>query len=559
MKFAMRLTFSVCLLLVAVATGAVSAAAKSAVVLPFTVNAPQSYAYLSKAVQATIQGRLDRPGMLEARAGQGKASTQAEAQQALRSAGTDNAIWGSVSVMGKDCTVTVNSVDKAGKTWSKTAQSPVSELTTNVQNLTSALSKEVFGISGAVRTPGSTASGSPRGATANGDIVTNETGQQQVYLNPQFRYQGAGAEDGSRLRTQRLSYNMVDMAVGDFNGDGKNEVAILSDHDLRIYAWPTNGQLKLLGETVVSRSNNNFSMRAIDLNRDRTMSLVVATTEESSNRPYSFIYSFKGNKFSTVAERVPYFMSVMRVPPTYTPTLVGQAWDSLKLFAPGVRIMTKQDGKYTMGTRLDLPTGATVFNCVWLPAGKNGKGEQLVMLTEDERIKLFQGHGNTLVHTTMERYSGSATGMDHYKGMPGLGVDKNYQLPGKYFAPMRLITADIGNTGDYTLLVNKPISTAAQFFDRYRFFPQGEIHALYWDGVGLGLKWKTRRIRGSVAEVDLGDVNNDGILDLVVGINTSPDLGIGSRQCMVTAYPLDVSATNPNVPADLSDFEVTPN
>ena len=559
MKFAMRLTFSVCLLLVAVAAGAASAAAKSAVVLPFVVNAPQSYAYLSKAVQATIQGRLDRPGVLEARAGQNKAASQAEAQQALRSSGADNAIWGSVSVMGNDCTVVMNSVDKAGKTWSKTAQAPVSELTTSVQKLTSTLSQEVFGISSAMRTPGSTASGSPRGATANGDIVTNETGQQQVYLNPQFRYQGAGAEDGSRLRTQRLGYNMVDMAVGDFNGDGKNEIAILSDHDLRIYSWPANGQLKLIGETVVSRSNNNFSMRAIDLNRDRSMALVVTTTEESSNRPHSFIYSFKGNKFTTIADRIPYYVSVMRVPPTYSPTLVGQGWDSLKLFAPGVRIMTKQDGKFTLGTRLDLPTGATVFNCVWLPAGKNGKGEQLVMLTDDERIKLFQGHGNTLVHTTMERYSGSATGMDHYKGMPGLGVDKAYQLPSKYYAPMRLIAADIGNTGDYTLLVNKPISTAAQFFDRYRFFPQGEVHALYWDGVGLGLKWKTRRIRGSVAEIDLADVNNDGILDLVVGLNTSPDLGIGSRQCMITAYPLDVSATNPNVPADLSDFEISPN
>ena len=559
MKFAMRLTFSVCLLLVAVAAGAASAAAKSAVVLPFVVNAPQSYAYLSKAVQATIQGRLDRPGVLEARAGQNKAASQAEAQQALRSSGADNAIWGSVSVMGNDCTIVMNSVDKAGKTWSKTAQAPVSELTTSVQKLTSALSQEVFGISSAMRTPGSTASGSPRGATANGDIVTNETGQQQVYLNPQFRYQGAGAEDGSRLRTQRLGYNMVDMAVGDFNGDGKNEIAILSDHDLRIYSWPANGQLKLIGETVVSRSNNNFSMRAIDLNRDRSMALVVTTTEESSNRPYSFIYSFKGNKFTTIADRIPYYVSVMRVPPTYSPTLVGQGWDSLKLFAPGVRIMTKQDGKFTLGTRLDLPTGATVFNCVWLPAGKNGKGEQLVMLTDDERIKLFQGHGNSLIHTTMERYSGSATGMDHYKGMPGLGVDKAYQLPSKYYAPMRLIAADIGNTGDYTLLVNKPISTAAQFFDRYRFFPQGEVHALYWDGVGLGLKWKTRRIRGSVAEIDLADVNNDGILDLVVGLNTSPDLGIGSRQCMITAYPLDVSATNPNVPADLSDFEISPN
>ena len=174
MKFAMRLTFSVCLMLVAVAAGAASAAAKSAVVLPFVVNAPQSYAYLSKAVQATIQGRLDRPGVLEARAGQNKAASQAEAQQALRSSGADNAIWGSVSVMGNDCTVVMNSVDKAGKTWSKTAQAPVSELTTSVQNLTSAMSQEVFGISSAMRSPGSTAAGSPRGATANGDIVTVE-------------------------------------------------------------------------------------------------------------------------------------------------------------------------------------------------------------------------------------------------------------------------------------------------------------------------------------------------------------------------------------------------
>ena len=58
---------------------------------------------------------------------------------------------------------------------------------------------------------------------------------------------------------------------------------------------------------------------------------------------------------------------------------------------------------------------------------------------------------------------------------------------------------------------------------------------------------------------DVADFNNDGTLDLVAGLNTSPDLGVGSRQCLVTAYPLDVSQMNPNAPADLSDFEVTPN
>ena len=212
---------------------------------------------------ATIQGRLNQPGVLDARASQAKAASQAEARQALAASGADAAVWGSVSVMGSQCTVTVNSVDKAGKTWSKTAR--LEFLTATVQQLTAALGQEAFGVA-AVRTPGMTAAGGP---APRGDILVNETGQQQVYLNPQFRYQGAGAADGSRLRSQRLPYSMVDMAVADFNGDGKNEIAVLSDHNLRIYSWQADGKLKLLGETSISRSNVCFSMRAIDLDRDR--------------------------------------------------------------------------------------------------------------------------------------------------------------------------------------------------------------------------------------------------------------------------------------------------
>lgn len=560
MKFAMRVSLAACLLIFAVSLApAAQAAPKTFVILPFTVNAPQSYAYLSKAVPATMQAKLNRPGMLEGRVAQSRAASQAEARKALSAAGADYAVWGSVSVMGNECTIDVNCVDKAGKVWSKSGQGPLSGLTATVQNVSAALGSEVFGVGGA-RVLGATSPVGGRAAPGmNSDIVVNETGQQQMYLNPQFRYQGAGANDNSRLRSQRLPENMVDMAVGDFNGDGKNEIAVLGDHKLTIYAWPPQEKLKKLGEISISRSNTNFSMRAIDLNRDGAKELVVATFEDDSNRPYSYFYSFKGNTFSQYADRCPYFVSVLNVPPHFTPTLVGQGWDSLKLFAPGVHVMVKNGSKFSLGSRLDLPPGATVFNVAWLPGGKGSKGDQLVMLTDDERLKVFQGNGNTLIHTTMERFSGSATGMDHYKGMPGLGVDRNYQLPSKYYAPMRLIAADLGRTGEYVLLVNKPISTASQLFDRYRFFPQGEIHALYWDGVGLALKWKTRRIKGSVAEIDLADVNNNGVLDLVVGLNTSPDLGIGGRQSMIVAYPLDVSATNPDVPADMSDFEVNPN
>ncbi|MDR2574498.1 MAG: VCBS repeat-containing protein [Desulfovibrio sp.] len=559
MKTSLRLGVLILLTLVFNLPSLAEAAQKNAGILLFNVNAPQSHAYLAKALPATIQGRLNKPGMLEVRQLQSKAASQAEARKAADAQNMEYAVWGTVNVLNNDCTVTVNSVDKAGKTWSRTAQGPLSSLTATVQNITAAMGREVFNMPVAGPGYGTASGGSQPVNRMNSDIVVNETGQQQVYLNPQFRYQGAGTEDGSRLRSQRLKEKMVDMAVGDFNGDGKNEIAVISDHKLSIFSWEADGKLKPLGETTVSQSNLNFSMRAIDLNRNGAKELVVATYDTESNRPHSYFFSFKGNKFTQFAERCPYFVSVVSTPPHFTPILVGQGWDSIKLFAPGVREMVKNDGKYALGRRLDLPEGANAFNISWIPGGKENKSPQLVMITDDERLKIFQGSGNTLIHTTTERFSGSATGMEFYKTMPGMGIDRSAQLPGKYYAPMRMVAVDLGHTGEYVMLLNKPISTASQIFDRYRYFPMGEIHAMYWDGVGLGLKWKTRRIRGSVAQVDLADANNDGVLDLVVGVNTSPDLGIGSRQSMIMAYPLDLSQTNPNTPADLSDFEVSPN
>lgn len=551
MRFAMRLALMACLMLLAgLQATAAQAAQKSFVLLPFTVNAPQSYGYLSKALPSSLLSKLNRPGVAQGRVGSAKATSAAQAKKAL--GGADYAIWGEVSVVGNDCTVTLHSVDKAGKEWSKTGSGPVSSLNSTAQQLAGALASEVMGMGGA-------AGGRAATGGRSSDIIVNETGQNQAYLNPQFRYQGAGTGDGSRLRSQRIAEAMVDMAVADFNGDGQNEIAVLTDHKLMMFKWGRDGKLNPLQEITINRTNTNFSMRAMDLNRDGAQDLVIATYDENDNRPYSYFYSFKGNRLKECSKRIPYFVSVMKLPPTFAPALVGQGWDSVNLFARGVYALQKSGDTYTLGQRINLPEGANVFNCAWIPAGRGNKSDQLIMLTPEERIKVFQGNGNTLIHTTMERFSGSAAGMDHYKSMPGLGVDRNYQLPSRYYAPMRLIVADIGNTGENCLIINKPISTASQFFDRYRYFPQGEIHALFWDGVGLALKWKTRRIRGSVAQTDLADVNNDGILDLVVGLNSSPSLGVGGRQCIITAYPLDVTKMDPNTPADMSDFEVNPN
>ena len=129
--------------------------------------------------------------------------------------------------------------------------------------------------------------------------------------------------------------------------------------------------------------------------------------------------------------------------------------------------------------------------------------------------------------------------------MPGMGKS-NVLIPSMYFVPLRMVPSDLEQDGSWELIVNKPISVAAQFFENYRFFPEGEIHTLYWDGVGMSLQWKTRRIKGSVVDFALADPNNDGTQDLVVCLNTHPGaLSLQNRKTVVVSYPLDLSQMDP--------------
>ena len=534
-------------------------AARTFVVAPFQITGPPGNAYLDKAIPSTLSSRLHWKGHVEslAKGAPSKALSSGEdAKKALDASKADYIIWGGATIVGEECNLEVHLLGKDGKTWRKSGKCPLKSLMGAVQGIADSIGVEVFG---RPAQQAGTQQGLPVVNQMNPDIVVNQSGQQQVYLNPQFRYQGATGGDASRLRTQTLPYVMVDFLIGNFSGKDKNEVAVLSDHRLHIYAWEQ-GRLKLLAETVVSMSAQNYALRAIDLDRDGALELVVSTfvpdtrLQQGGNQPGGYIYSFAGGRLRQFCDRSPYFLGVVKMPPHFTPVLVGQSWDTDKVFAPGVREMIRSGSKYELGGRLTLPKDANVFNFTWLPGGKGGEGDKLIVLAEDERLKAF-GHKGDELYKSMEKFSGSTVGIEHVKGVYGLGRN-NVLLPDKKYAPMRMIAVDLNRSGEYVLLVNKPVSMTAQFFERYRFFPEGEVQALLWDGVGLALQWKTRRIKGSVVNLDLGDIMNNGVQSLVLGVNTHPgSLGVSQRQSFLLVYPLDTSRMDPNTPWDRTEME----
>lgn len=534
-----RVVFLAALALIVSASAAV-AQVKTFAVLPFAVNGPEKFAYLSQGVQDMLVSRLTWQGKfqpLDKSLIDQKAKTaprsDSDAKAAMAALKTDFVVFGSMTIAGDDASLDVKVMDSKGQVTPKTAQTKLNTLIPAMEGVAKDINTQVFKRPDAPRDP---KTGQPveQVNQMNPAFVVNQTGEnQQVYLNPNFRYAGNSDTPGS-WRSQTLPFAANGIAVGDLDGDGKNEVVLFTNSDIYVMRWQDR---QLAQVAKISGSTRTVQVRAsiVNLGTDKTARLVVSS--HFDRLPQAMIYRLEGNKLVAETERLPWYLSAVRLPPRYQLQLVGSKGEQKNLFAGGVYEMNYSGGKLTPGARLNLPLKANPFNFAYLP---EEAGYKLVLVDDGDHLEVVSGR-NDVIAKTEELYAGSGLGIEHDSLMaPGASPNQNY-LWSYYYVPLPLVPVTLGKTPE--LIVSRNISVAAQFFENFRSFSQGEIHALAWDGVGLNLKWKTRRIKGTIMGYDVSDIENDGTKDLVVCLNTFPGAtGLKNRRTIVMAYPLDVSS-----------------
>lgn len=549
----------------------VQAAEKTYAVLPFSVNGPQEYQYLSKGLQDMLSSRLywkdnARPmAQLPADLPPAKDLSPEKGRELLARLRADVLVWGSVTVMGNDASIDLRVVDAKGGSWPQSGTVKLDNLIPSLENISRKLSAEAFGRTSSPAPAAGTAGAPAGGGGGKGEMVNamnpalvhNEADQnKQFFLNPQFRYAGDSQSEG-RMRSQSLPFASVGMIADDFNGDGRRDCAIIDDTRVYAYRFDTDMTLRQVAVYQAPVSLQNLRISAIDLNGDGRKEIVVSAVRITSagNRdkyekyePRSYVLSFDGQKFTLLKHDIRYFLSVINTPPRFEPKLYAQKQGRQKLFEKGIYEAIPTTTGFDLGPRLFAPDQANVFSLGYLP---QPDGYKILVVDKDDYILVFTDTGERQARTD-KPYFGSFIGM--FEDMMPEGFEDEVLMRDKYYVPMRLTTFNIDGDERHELLVNRPISMAAQFFQRYRYFPQGEIHSLYWDGVGLNLVWKTRSIKGSVVDYGVTDINNDGITDLYVLVNTHPGaLGIQNRKSIVLVYPLDLSSTSTTVGQEFTD------
>ncbi|WP_419778380.1 VCBS repeat-containing protein [Maridesulfovibrio sp.] len=521
--------------------------AKRYAVFPFEINGPDQYKYLSRGVQTMLISRLNWTGHFEpmAESSNLKAAdvpkNKVEEVKKVQGLGVDYIAVGSVVIAGKQASVDVRMINGEGHTWLKSAQTTISELIPAIDGIAKDIKGELFKKAGskqdseAEKKRDAARPDSPM----NPEFVTAASAGKIVEsnINPQFRYQG-GTETPGRWRSQSMKFVNRGGFVQDVTGDGKKDLVVLGEKCVKVLAIDGQRLTEVLTYDFGSRSSG-LRVSGIDVDRDGVYEVVLCT--DVDRKPVSYILSFKNKTPKVLLNRAKRFLSVVRTPPNFTETIIGQQFDPNRTFYSKHLVeYTFSNGELIPVRKMNVPSFTNVFNLTYLPL-KDGD-YKVIVLNKYGRINMYDKSLEPIYEST-DSYNSSSVAIDTVSKPRALNEKvKSERMEHNYFIPIPVVVTSISDKDKKEVLLNKDLSVAGQVFSNYKTFSQGEIHSEYWDGVGLNLAWKTRRIKGTVTGFGVADVDNDGDDELYCLLNTYPGaLGVKFRKTLIMAYELNLA------------------
>ena len=476
----------------------VEPAKRQVVFLPFTIEIPGSYSYLRNGLASMLASRLAFRADIAA-VPQG-ASTEQMAQslksgehgafsQQLRQSGADYLIMGSLTAKGDQFELTTY-------VFSKSTEQPPRKFQQNVAVIDAAMAAiddMAWEISGVVF-------GKPKPAEpskSTGSAAFQTAHPERAYREGKMAGTASGLEVGgpfeltASYRSKNILSELMDMNAGDLDGDGTEEIVLLTKTSLILYRH-AEGQFQMIATLDLPNHLRYLSVTLADLNKNGVQEIYISGSNGES--PDSSALEWNGKKIAFLFQHVPHYLRTLTVA-NEPPMLLGQRTLSSELGGSAIHQMLLDPRKGVIeGKQLALPKGFNLYD--FTQADITGDGtRETIAINKYNQLQVFSAAGAPL-WTSSELYGASNNFFGTLSSVSKTDQETEY-------IKTRIVIQDLDLDGVNDILIGKNRLETVKFMPNLRYFDGSTMAGLKWVKGALTTLWETKKIPGYVVNYQM--------------------------------------------------------
>jgi hypothetical protein len=346
---------------------------------------------------------------------------------------------------------------------------------------------------------------------------------------------------GALWKSREFDMRIIGIALDDLTGDGRLETVFITEKKLFIYRYHEGGFGKL-GAVAGDRNDTFLTVDTADLNGNGQAEIFVTNLIRKRSTFQSFVLEWDGARFTIVDNRSRWLYRVIDGPHG-SPLLIGQRFSADDRLMAGVHELKWNAGVYASAGRINLPRGLNVTQFTYGDVFNDGR-PMIVSLTKNDHIRIMDLEGNVEWNGS-EYYGGSYQYIevpDEAAAVMMGGVEEKDRI----YLSQRLFVGDVSRDGKNELVVVKNTDAGRRLFSKQRFYKSGTIECLRWDRVGFFPKWQARKISGYISDYRIGDLDADGVDELVFSVVEESGLIFGKTKSYIVAQTLPASSPSPS-------------
>ncbi len=328
-----------------------------------------------------------------------------------------------------------------------------------------------------------------------------------------------------------------DISIGDVDGDGRNDAVFISKTQVFLYA-NNKGDFNILGSIEPKAYRNLIALDVADINHNGRSEIFVTDLRQNGAGLNSFVLEWQENGLNEISSGQEWYFRVLR-DPERGEVLIGQARGFDEIFSGDIYEFEWESGEYAPIKEMILPKGLNVysFSCASL---MDHDQQMIVAFTQDEHVKIMDSNGN-IKWTSSGRYGGKEIYLDEtdededWEEKEDVG---GYEDITHFYMPQPVYARDLDGDGKEEIILLKNKDAAGRLFSRLRFFESGHFECLSWEELGMHADWKTEELTGYISDFHIGDLNNDGLDEIVFPLIQDDNSGLGEKKSLVVLWRL---------------------